>query len=528
MTKVNRITLALIFSTSIVTLSGCKTLQTSMESMQDGITGKLTSSRDTHERTASIDIDGAMVTLRSAGFTENDFGSLAAMRSAASMLAAFGAEWHDFDTWSGEILEEKTNLIKKVKKTDEVRKDLYLHYRIGSGSRITNLGVLDSHEFTKEEEDIIRKNMIPVSCFDESGNVRSESSFADLEVRRQAGGVAAPNTALYTWSTENTKAGRRLTWSEYAETQVEKYPDMYPSIRSNALKEYSDSCAIYTPTAHAHYILNVHFKDVFGSLYASVIDRVGSRAANNMAINAMRQQVGQMNSISSALWETSWSGQWAAPENARPAYIGSAEGILPRHLGGMCSPFGEKPNSNSDDDIIGMDEIASALGFESQHNDRGWHCLTWSDYNWEQVSDMLVTESKLFRQFMKQYPIFSSNYKVPYWAYPGPHQSARYNSSQFSSQKYNTTHKQGACADYAVSNSGLKGIFTSWSYPACETLDSLNKAFDKREEVMVAAGRRDAFMCSDGVANYSRYDNADLSQCPVVYPRSLLEMGNHK
>src|SRR5699024_10758344 len=140
------------------------------------------------------------------------------------------------------------------------------------------------------------------------------------------------------------------------------------------------------------------------------------------------------------------------------------------------------------------------------------------------VADLVATESKLLREYMREYSVVSNGYSVPGWSYPGPHQKDQKfytrrrdlkRDSGMSSRS--TVHERETCTTYAAKNSNLM----SWLYPACDTLEELVDAFDQRAELMASAGRADAFTCSRNLAESSYAP--DVSQCPAVLPRSSME-----
>lgn len=468
----------------------------------------------------------ALATLQSSGFVESDFGSPEAMHSAAVMLSSLGAEWQTFDVWTQELFERQEELKDKIRSYDEQDRRAYLF-----GGRRPDGGVgsavLARNQFSETEETLIREHMIPVSCFDSSGAVRTYTEYADLELRRQATLASSPDLALSEWDRAQLDQGKKMSWDQFADWRVNKEPDDQLRVwRKAALRKYGQNCTIGTPIHHAHYVLNVHFADVKSSLFAAAIDRVGAHRALEMTTKVMQQQVGLINEVTKALWELSDGGKWSTPTAPLPAFVGRAEGILPWHLGGMCSPFG---SSSRNSEPVPVDEIAIALGFEPRPTDGGWHCLTWSDYNWEQVAELVASESKLLRQYMEEYSPISNGYAIPGWAYPGPNQKDQQfytrrrdpkRDSGMSSQS--TVSERETCTTYAAKNSNLM----SWTYPACDTLEKLVDAFDKRGELMRSAGRADAFTCSRDLTASSYAP--DVSKCPSVFPRSSMESGIYK
>lgn len=477
-------------------------------------------------QTTAIDTGGALTTLHSVGFVESDFGSPAAMRSAAVMLSAFGAEWQAFDSWTQEIYERQEELQDKIRSYDKRNSTAYL---VGGkrpdGGR--GAAVLARSQFSEAEEALIREHMLPVGCFDRSGSFRTYTEYADLELRRKATFSNAPNLALAEWNKAQLEQGRKMGWEDYTDWRVSQEPeDSLRVWRQQALRDYGQNCTIGTPTHHAHYVLNVHFADVKGSLFAAAIDRVGAHRALEMTTKAMQQQVGSINEVTKALWKLSDDGEWRTPTAPLPAFVGRSEGILPWHLGGMCSPFGSRSRNAGP---VPVDEIAVALGFEPRPTDGGWHCLTWSDYNWEKVAELVVSESNLLRHYMEEYSPVSNGYAVPSWAYPGPNQKDQKfytrrgdfkRDSGMSSRS--TVHERETCTTYAAKNSNLM----NWTYPACDILERLVDAFDERERLMRSVGRADAFTCSRDLTASSFAP--DVSQCPLVHPRSSMERGSHK
>lgn len=464
------LTLAVIGATL---LGGCLSIPNPIESLT-------TSSGKTH--LVEVDSIGTETSLRSAGFLESDFGSLEAMRSAATMLSAFGAEWQAFDTWTYELFDRQQELKAKIHNPE---------------------------------------------CFGVAGNLLSFSQFTDEEVKRQVTFASMPKLQKTEWQKAQIESGKKMDFDDFVEWQIEREnEERLKQHRKKALRDYGRKCTIGTPTHHAHYVLNVHFADVKGSLFTAAVNRVGAYSALEMTTTVMRQQVGSMNEITKALWKLSDNGTWRTPAAPLPAFVGRSDGILPQHLGGMCSPFGFNSRNN---DPVPIDEIAIALGFKPRPVDGGWHCLTWSDYNWEQVSELTSTESRLLREYMSKYSVLSNGYAVPGWAYPGPN----YKEQEFYTRRRDpkrdsgmssnpTIHERETCTTYAAKNSNI----ISWMYPACGTLDKLNDAFAHRAELMTSAGRADAFTCSRNLTESSYAP--DISQCPAVHPRSSLEIGSHK
>lgn len=464
-----------MMAVGVALLGGCV-------SMPNPFTSLTNDASRTDTRVPAIDTEGAQTTLRSVGFLENDFGSPAAMRSAAVMLSALGAEWQKFDAWTEELFDRQAELKGKIRNRE---------------------------------------------CFGESGSLLTYSQYADEEVKRRVTYASSPDLQKGEWQRAQLEAGKKMDFDDFAEWQTERENDVVlEQHRQRALREYGDKCTIGTPTHHAHYVLNVHFADVKGSLFAAVVDRVGAHRALEMTTKAMQQQVGGINQATKALWELSDGGNWSTPVEPLPAFVGRTDGILPWHLGGMCSPFGSGSPTNGP---IRVDDIAIALGFEPRSTDGGWHCLTWSDYNWEQVAELVATESKLLREYMSEYSVISNGYSVPGWSYPGPHQKDQQfytrrrelkRDSGMSSRS--TIHERETCTTYAAKNSNL----VTWLYPACNTLEDLVDAFDERAALMRSVGRADAFTCSRDLTGSSYAP--DVSQCPSVHPRSSMERGSHK
>lgn len=464
------------------TTAVCVTLLGGCASLSNPVTSLTGDTTQPETQAAPIDTEGALTTLHSVGFVESDFGSLAAMRSAAVMLSALGAEWQAFDAWTEEMFDRRAELEGKIRNPE---------------------------------------------CFGEAGNILTYSQYADEEVKRRVTYASTPDLQKGEWQRAELEAGKKMDLNDFVEWQIARENDeVLEQHRQRALREYGSKCTIGTPTHHAHYVLNVHFADVKGSLFAAAIDRVGAHRALEMATKAMQQQVGSMNEVTKALWKLSDDGEWRTPTAPLPAFVGRSEGILPWHLGGMCSPFGSGSRNN---EPVPVDEIAVALGFEPRPADGGWHCLTWSDYNWEQVAELVANESKLLREYMIEYSAISNGYSVPNWAYPGPNQTDQKfytrrrdlkRDSGMSSQS--TVHERETCNTYAAKNSNL----ITWLYPACSTLEDLANAFDNRAELMRAAGRADAFTCSRDLTTSSYAP--DVSKCPSVFPRSSMESGIHK
>lgn len=506
-------------SVGIVLLGGCV-------SLNSPVANKTSDTFHPETETTAIDTGGALTTLHSAGFEESDFGSPSAMRSAARMLSSLSAEWQAFDAWTKELFERQEELKDEIRSYDERNRTAYL---VGGKRPDGGQGaaVLARSQFSETEEALIREHMLPVGCFDSSGSFRTYTEYADLALRRQATFANSPNLALSEWDKAQLDQGKKMSWDEFADWRVSKEPeDKLRVWRQAALREYGQNCTIGTPVHHAHYVLNVHFTDVKGSLFAAAVDRVGAHRALEMTTYAMRQQVGAMNEATKALWELSDSGKWRTPTAPLPAFVERAEGILPWHLGGMCSPFGAGPRNN---DPVSVDEVAIALGFQPRPTDGGWHCLTWSDYNWQKVAELVEVESTLLMEYMSEYSVISNGYAVPGWAYPGPSQQDQQyytrrrdlkRDSGMSSRS--TIHERETCTTYAAKNSNL----VTWSYPACNILEDLANGFDERAALMRSVGRADAFTCSRDLTGSSYAP--DVSQCPSVHPRSSMERGSHK
>ncbi len=459
----------------VALLGGCA----SMSNPVSSLTGE---APHPEAQASAIDTGGALTTLQSIGFVESDFGSPEAMRSAAVMLSALGEEWQAFNAWTEEFFERQAELKGKIRNPE---------------------------------------------CFGEAGNILTYSRYADEEVKRRVTYASTPDLQKGEWQRAELEAGKKMDLDDFVEWQIAREnDDVLEQHRQRALREYGSKCTIGTPTNHAHYVLNVHFADVKGSLFAAAIDRVGAHRALEMTTKAMQQQVGSMNEVTKALWKLSNDGEWRTPIAPLPAFVGRSEGILPWHLGGMCSPFGSGSRNN---EPVPVDEIAVALGFEPRPTDGGWHCLTWSDYNWDKVAEFVASESKLLRRYMEEYSPVSNGYAVPSWAYPGPNQKDQQfytrrrdlkRDSGMSSRS--TVHERETCNTYAAKHSNLM----TWLYPACSTLEELSDTFDERAELMRAAGRADAFTCSRDLTASSYAP--DVSKCPSVFPRSSMESGIHK
>lgn len=521
----------LALTVTVSLFSGCAALNDSVEKAA-GLTGMTDPAPETTNE--AVDVAGALANLRSVGFTESDFGSPAAMRSAATMLAALGSEWVQFNGWTAEILESNERYRERIRKRDKQRLKKWL---IGTSA---SPGVLHLNDFSDAEERLVREKMAPVSCFTESGEVRDYSDYADAEVIRDLAFANSPHLAFESWKRAELESGNRMTWEEYVDARIEK--EMSRSRESwrwenaeqflktshyyqGALRSWAENCSIGTPVKYVHYVLNTHFLDVRNSLYAAAIDRVGANAAYRMAQQAMKTQVGALNSIAQALWEASDTGQWETPKQPLPAFVGRSQGVLVKHLGGMCSYFGASDSPEPDSDII--DALAMALGAEQRSIDRGFHCLSWGDGNWEKIASMVSEESRLIRDYMRQYSPVKNGYLVPSWAYPGPEHRdeirwVRARDYRRDSGLSNMpVHERETCTTYAAKNSNLM----SWTYPACDTLEALNAAFDERESLMVPAGRLDAFIC---VNRQGISSEPDLTACPTLYSRDSLASGHHK
>lgn len=460
----------------------CVALLGGCASLPNPVTSLTSDASHPETQATAIGTGGALTTLHSVGFAESDFGSPEAMRSAAVMLSALGAEWQTFDAWTEEMFDRQAELKGKIRSPE---------------------------------------------CFGESGSLLTYSQYADEAVKRRVTYASSPDLQKGEWQRAQLEAGKKMNFDDFVEWQVARENDeVLEQHRQRALREYGNKCTIGTPTNHAHYVLNVHFADVKGSLFAAAVDRVGAHEALEMTNAAMQQEAGAMNEVTQALWELSDNGKWRTPTASLPAFVGRADGTLPSHLGGMCSPFGSGSRNN---EPVPIDEIAIALGFEPRPTDGGWHCLTWSDYNWQQVADLVATESKLIREYMSEYSVVSNGYSVPGWSYPGPSQK----DEQFYTRRRDLkrdsgmssrpiVHERETCTTYAATHSNL----LNWTYPACDILESLVDAFDQRAELMRSAGRADAFTCSRDLTASSYAP--DASQCPLVHPRSSMERGSHK
>ena len=165
----------LALTVAVALFSGCAALNDAVEKTA-GLTGMTDPAPETTNE--AVDVAGALANLRSAGFTESDFGSPAAMRSAATMLAALGSEWVQFNRWTAEILESNELYRERIRKRDKQRLKRWLIGTKGSP------GVLVRNEFSDAEERLVREKMAPVSCFTESGEVRDYADYADAEVIR--------------------------------------------------------------------------------------------------------------------------------------------------------------------------------------------------------------------------------------------------------------------------------------------------------------------------------------------------------
>lgn len=519
----------LALTVTVSLFSGCAALNDSVEKAA-GLTGMTDPAPETTSE--AVDVAGGLANLRSVGFIESDFGSPAAMRSAATMLAALGSEWAQFNGWTAEILESNQRYRERIRERDEQRRKKWL---IGNNA---SPGVLHRNDFSDAEERLVREKMAPVTCFTESGEVRDYSDYADAEVIREVTFANMPRLAFQRWKRTELETGNRMTWDEYVDARIETEMGREPwqwedadeflrtsHYRQRALRSWAENCSIGTPVEHVHYVLNTHFLDVRNSLYAAAIDRVGANAAYRMAQQAMETQVGTLNGIAQALWGASDTGQWQTPKQPLPAYVGRSPGVLVQHLGGMCSYFGASGSRETNSDTI--DALAMALGAEQRSTDRGFHCLSWGDGNWEKIASMVSEESRLIRDYLRQYSPVKNGYLVPSWAYPGPQQRDEIRSvrardyrrdSGFSNRP---VHERETCTTYAAKHSNI----VSWTYPACDTLEALNAAFDERESLMVSAGRRAAFICvnSQGISS-----EPDLTACPTLYSRTSLASGQHK
>src|SRR5699024_4917073 len=94
------VTLAVI---GVTLLGGCSSIPNPIDNLNRNTSGD-------NSHTVEVDVVGAESSLRSAGFLESDFGSSEAMRSAATMLSALGAEWQTFDTWTDELFDRHSEL----------------------------------------------------------------------------------------------------------------------------------------------------------------------------------------------------------------------------------------------------------------------------------------------------------------------------------------------------------------------------------------------------------------------------------
>lgn len=485
-----------------------------------------------------LDVEGALANLRANGFVARDFGSASAMQSAAVMVASLGIEWHAFNDWNAQIYESLDSLRERVlDKEDQVQRNF----------KATG----DWNGLSAEDREVARQKMSPISCFTEMGEPRVYTDFANRSVLRDLAHARTPKLAFEEWRRASTKTGKKLTWDEYQEHKLQELiNDPYATrsytgrddylrrspLRDRAWRDYAERCIVLTPTVRGiYYTLNVHYGDVYGSLFSAVVDRVGAAQAHQVVEGVLRQQVGNMNGLTNALWNYSNSGKWTSPQDVRPFYLTPTPGVMPSHLGAMCSPFG----SSAEDTVPRIDDIAAALGFQTNGSQRGFHCLAWGDGNWEQLASLIERESTLTRQFMASYGPIPSGYAVPSWAYPGPSQRD-YQSAEHRANRHDIARGARAgsivrthttCNDYAIKNSSLLNTVNLFkiSYPACKALDQLNEVFKERAEFSgIHAGRNDAYMCSNQAVDYALYGNFDTSRCPRLYTFQELEQGLHK
>jgi len=444
------------------------------------------------ERSAntSPDVRSAQEVMLSKGFKYEDFGSKEAMRSAATMVAHLGSEWQHFDRWSHEILERKADYLAEIHERDEQVRNVYFRGGTYPDGRHSNGALGRYSSFTDREAEFIRAHMEPTSCFNEDGSVRHYSDYADAETRRILGHADNPALALVEWRKAERLLGEDLSWDEFLDHQVEEAlarhggvyedPEQYllrAPERQKALYRHGSYCTVNTPTKHVHYVLNVHFQDVKGSLVAAVVDRVGWSAAIEMAEQVLAAQIENPNVITDSLWQNSHTGgDWATPVEPLPAFIGRAKGVAPQHSGGMCSPVG-RPKQKAYVNIV--DETADPMATT-------WQCLPWTETNWADVARQIVRESKPLKKYMEEYSSVTNGYSVPQWAYPG----AGYSPSQTTLRMRDIKRDGGisattvmdreTCTTYAAEYSNL----ATWTYPACEALSALAEAFEDRSEAI--------------------------------------------